>query len=189
MPDYAIAAISPELIRNLPTERIRNALAVSTGANFATVYHQGYAPFIASKAEKSLIDSLKDVFCFDATILNGDRQVANPNLLWDGNHLLCIDHGLAGPFGSNPNAATLPVSSLKTHVARNPLAKDVPTDLTHLHGLWTESVTPKFLTEIRQWIPNDWENQKGDLDRLFEFLKDRVKVFGEVSRGMRMALV
>lgn len=188
VPDYAIATIPSELIRHLSTERIRTALSPNTGANFATIYHQGFAPFVTTKAQANLLDTLKDVFCFDATVLNGDRQAANPNLLWDGNQLLCIDHGMAGPFGSNQNVATLPVSSLKSHVARNPLSKDVPAKLTSLHGMWTESVTQKFLTQVRQWIPKDWENQKGDLDSMFEFLKDRVRLFGEISSGMRMAL-
>ncbi len=182
VPDYAIVEVSEEFATAVANATVRNRLRQSTGENFATVYLEGTRTW---HAERQTLDAqlrgvLESVIEFDSTIVNGDRNGGQSNLLWDGLKYYPIDHSLAlgvhrkseegyARFLEDP---LLPDQAIEAHVCFQ-LLKWCNGSFDSLAQKWNNLPVDEILTEMRDELPASWEGMAGNYDRIFDFLQRR----------------
>jgi len=191
VPDYSIVEIPAELPEGVADRRIRDLLTRNVGDNFATRYQEGYGLWNPAYRPRSsdLMEALEDVLSFDATVINGDRKAAKPNLLWRGENLLAIDHSLALPvhqwddevIASSP---LMPEAEVRAHCAFDALAGRLR-QFQAMLDRWRTRVPPEDLARLRTFIPASWERRPGDLDRVFRFLTERPPRFDAIAGELR----
>lgn len=177
VPDYGIALVTQEFAESIPDRRIRELLLRNVGPNFGSIFMPGLALWMPTyHARGELLDRLDGVLTFDATVINGDRTRAKPNLLWSGNDVFLIDHSLALPVHAWSDdeiqeSPLFPERNVKKHATYPPL---------HELGQLFQQVLDAFrslpwqdVDTLRTWIPPEWERTRGDIDRIFAFLRSR----------------
>lgn len=98
--------IQPNFVQTLMGSKGYQAASSSIGLNFGTKYVEGYsAPVIGKlKLNPALEQQAKMIFAFDMLIANADRinperkPAGKPNLLFNGDDILVLDHELSFTF-------------------------------------------------------------------------------------------
>jgi hypothetical protein len=192
VPDYGIAEVGQFFASMVGNNEQRTRLLQSTGPNFASRMIQPSTTWTPSCTSSSvaLRAAMENVVSMDATILNADRKLKKPNLLWDGaNTLTVIDHGLA----CFVDLLTAP------EIAASPLLTDTMVQehcgYLFLRGqqctfdsfcdVWNQELDARFWADLRGAIPPTWERAPGDLDRIFGFLQDRPRRFTDLQANLR----
>jgi hypothetical protein len=130
------------------------------------------------------------VLAFDATVINGDRRVDNPNLLWDGgDEFTLIDHSCALPMQKwserqVDESPLLPESNTREHCAY-PSLKGHGVAFIDCFARWAGTVDRAELDTLRSFIPDSWEEKPHDLDRIFRFLSNRHNRFMDIQTELR----
>lgn len=113
--------------------------------------------------------ALSGVLGFDVWVINGDRKVAKPNLMWDDGGLILIDHSLALPVHQQSVPAEfMPEQVVDAHCVK-----------PHLN-----SRTFQPVVELEQWaslvkfaescVPTDWwRREERQIRAIFDFLRER----------------
>ncbi len=195
VPDYAIIEVPEELHRGSRDESIRRLLQRNIGPNFGTIYLEGYhswCPRQSSQLPVEIMFKLADTIAFDSTVINGDRKKTKPNLLWNGNKVYLIDHSLALPAHRWSDEeidefSLFPESQVQQHCTYDVL-KEVTIRYDAILNSWQEKIKDDDLDELRAIIPVSWEQTKGDLDKIFRFLKARPKKFTEIHTNLTRIL-
>ncbi len=196
VPDYAIIQIPEGLYLAGNDENIRRLLQRNVGLNFGTIYQEGFHSWNPRKSDKiptQILSNIEGTLAFDATVINGDRKTEKPNLLWNGRKVFLIDHSLALPvhrwsddgLDSSPLFPEAQVRQHCTYEALNGLQFRFDTILEK----WQEIIKDDDLDNLRAIIPASWEARKGDLDKIFRFLKARPKRFIEIQADLTRILV
>lgn len=127
-----------------------------------------------------LLPLAAEIFAFDNFILNPDRTVANPNLLYDGRALFIYDHELAlikdGIVGWKPPWQQGGIPSFKglpprgRHVFFDQLCGR-PFDLSRLAEAF-KVITPSRLTEYVRALPAEWVGDSVVANEMLAYLAD-----------------
>lgn len=198
VPEYAIVTITESLAASLPIERDRNLLMANKGKNFGTIFYKGattWYPNSQSSLSDDQIALIEDVLTFDSTVINGDRKTDKPNMLQIGKENLLIDHSLAIPvcLWSNKDiddSPLFPEEQIKAHCGFKPLSSKIKDtlnsfDFTKLLSNWKDVLSKEDWKTIREFIPSSWEENHGDLDKIFRFLQKRPGKFTDISNSLR----
>ena len=155
IPELVFIEVDEALGRNEPDEEIRDLLRASTGLNLGLDYLPGSVMFDPAAKDNSDADTASRAVWFDAFIMNPDRTVKNPNLLYWHKTLYCIDHGAALYFHHNwetaEKAAATPFKQIRNHVLL-PWATEIGAADGALRPVLTEPV----LTRIIAQVPAEW---------------------------------
>lgn len=192
-PDYGVVHVGSIFAHGIANNAISGVMANNLGPNFGSVriipQPLTWNPNCSLLSDE-LRQAMDDVLSFDASVLNGDRGAANPNLLWDGAYVLnVIDHGLACPAHQWTDQ----------EIAASPVFPDNRVQMhcgyTFLHGRgstfadvpdrWVDLTVPGFWDGLRACIPPDWERAPGEVDRVFRFLHDRAARLATISQELR----
>lgn len=192
VPDYFIVEIPRELLNALPDETLRRLLRDNIGANFGSAYQEGvttWRPQHISNFLSEWLETMQNVLIFDSAIINGDRKINKPNIIWDGVKMLLIDHSIALPVHLWDDAivATSPLfpeDQVRQHCTFNPLCGHNQ-QFNNLLEFWQSHISERELLAIRAVLPSNWERNAGDIDKIFGFLQARVARFAEVSTDLR----
>lgn len=186
VPDYAIVEITQGFANSIHDISTRRLFLDNIGLNFGSEYRKSiplWAP--TYKSSQVVITQLEDILCFDSIVINGDRQRSNPNLLYSDGKLLLIDHSLALPVHSwNPQvlAKLPPVAEqiIEKHCAIRVL-KGQGCSFRQAFDRWQERINTQELKGLRAMLPDSWQRNMGDIDKIFTFLNNRDQRFAEMS--------
>ena len=197
-PDYAIASVNESVALSVPIERDRKLLLANKGKNFGTLFHTGattWFPNAQTRLNDNQYDFIEDVITFDSSTINGDRKIDKPNILDTGKEQFLIDHSLALPVfrGSNrsiDHTFLFPETYVKEHCGFKPLGSKINNtinsfEFTKLLSKWDISLSNEQWKSIRDFIPSSWEENPGELDRIFAFLQKRQESFDQISESLR----
>ena len=187
VPDYAIVKVTRDFATSVHDKSIRHLLLRNIGENFGSVHNPFLALWNARYVNRSqvFIDRLEDILTFDAVVINGDRQISNSNLMFRGNLLVPIDHSLALPVylweqDMLMNPPLFPPRHIRKHCASQVLKRKGCLYRRVLDN-WQERINSQKLDELRKMLPCSWENQQGDIDKIFSFLESRDLHFTDIS--------
>src|ERR1700678_3484359 len=92
-PDPYVVNLSPEFLSGVPHEA-KDLISRSLGLNFATVaVGSGYGVMPTEpRLPKDWSKTAAEIFAFDILMQNFDRKRDNPNLLWNRERIVLIDH-------------------------------------------------------------------------------------------------
>ena len=193
-PDYAIVEVTRGFADLIDDNSARELLQKNVGLNFGTVYHESFAPWEPRSFKPSpvVIDQLEDILSFDSIVINGDRQISNPNLLYRGDEFLLFDHSLALPVHlwdqqTLTNSPLFPKEHIEKHCASSCLMKQ-GRSYGRIFENWQERINTQTLDELRAMLPATWEHKAGDIDKIFTFLHSRNRRFAEMSDSLRRVL-
>lgn len=194
VPNYSIVEVRGGLLDGAPNTEIRALLAANLGLHFGSTFIEGCAPWLPPtegglEPNDGLCDRLEDVLVFDAVAFNGDRKRTKSNLLWNGDDLLPIDHSLAllaHAWTPKQIAESLlfPADQIRQHCAF-PSVEGQKREYIGLLDIWRNNVTDADITELRTFVPREWEQRPGDLDRIFDFLRGRGGHFDAIAQDLR----
>lgn len=177
VPDYFVVTVTRQFVEAIDDPRVRTLLASNLGQNFGSLYHRSHILWNADDRATSDdgLEFLEDIMAFDATVINGDRWRTKPNLLWDGESFLAIDHSLALPMALWSDdlvqeSPLFPEDYVRRHVAFRSLQNRARAFLAMLQR-W--QISEQLAADIRAFIPPSWERTAGDLDKIFSFLVNR----------------
>lgn len=176
VPDYSIVNVSSALAE-AQVSALRPLLAANLGPNFGCAYHEEYALWhpLDRPNQPGLLDGLESTLEFDATVVNGDRNIEKPNLLVHGEQLLLIDHSLALPCylwpADVPEPVLLPEANVRRHAVYHALRKRERAFDTIL-GVWGTKVDSELWDAVSRQVPKEWR-EDGNLDRIDAFLRAR----------------
>ena len=187
IPDYAIVKVTRDFANSVHDKSMRDLLLKNIGENFGSVYNPSLALWNVKYRTRSqeLLDQLEDILTFDAVVINGDRSIFKPNLMYRRNLLVPIDHSLALPVHSWEqdmlnNPPLFPQKNILEHCAGQ-LLKRKGCLYRRLLDNWQERINRQKLDELREMLPCSWEYKQGDIDTIFSFLESRDLYFTDIS--------
>jgi hypothetical protein len=187
VPDYAIVKVTRDFANSVPDKSIRHLLMKNIGENFGSVHNPFLALWNARYVNRSqvLLNQLEDILTFDAVIINADRSIFKPNLMYRGDLLVPIDHSLALTVHlweqeMLHNLPLLPQEAIRRHCAGQ-LLKGKNRLYRRILDNWQERINSQELDELREMLPCCWEYEQDDIDKIFRFLKSRDLHFTDIS--------
>ncbi|HZQ07645.1 MAG TPA: HipA family kinase [Anaerolineae bacterium] len=182
VPELAIIELDPAFGKTERDPEIQDLLRASAGLNLGMAYLPGALMF-DPLAEQSIDSKLASaIVWFDALVLNVDRTIKNPNLLFWREEMWLIDHGAALYFHHNWSGdymarSRAPFALLGEHVLL-PFARD----LGQIDEKLAERLSPQRLEQIIAAIPDEWLigepafEQTDDARRAYlQFLTERLR--------------
>ncbi|MBX2900444.1 MAG: aminotransferase class I and II [Cyclobacteriaceae bacterium] len=153
VPEIVVANLDAAFGRIEGDEEIQDLLKASVGLNLAVHYLSGAVTFdpLATKIEA---EQASKIVWLDALLMNVDRTVRNPNMLWWHKELWLIDHGAAlyvhhtWHDWQNPER---PFPKIQDHV----LLRQA-TQLKKVSSECAALLTTQKLEAIVNLIPEDW---------------------------------
>jgi hypothetical protein len=186
--------LNREFANAIPDTQVRELFLKNIGRNFGTEYKIGFSQVKpqTKSASQNVLEQFEDTITFDATVINGDRKYSKPNLLYRGDTVLLIDHSLAIPVHQWEQeiinqSPIFPEDEVIKH-CYSPVLENKKFNYERTCENWGKRLDKDFLNEVRQLIPNSWENEPGDLDKIFSFLENRPIRFPEISGDLRRIL-
>ena len=197
VPELVFLDLDEDFGRTEPDEEIQDLLQASTGLNLGLHFLSGALAWDVTVNKPDELEASKIVW-LDAFIINVDRTVRNTNMLrWHG-ELWLIDHGASLYFHHSwkgwEEAALSPFAYIKEH-ALLPYA----TRLEEVDSKMHELITPEFIAELTDSIPDEWLTQSmpeispDEQRRVYrEFLSRRLansKIFTDHAITARKTLI
>src|SRR6185312_540198 len=120
VPAPFVINLSREFLAGVP-KSAQDIVRRSIGLNFGSASVPAGFSFVPSEPRVPMIlrNSAAEIFAFDVITQNCDRKSDNPNLLWDRNRIMMIDHERAFGFvraSSGPSFAGLELDRFYDHV-------------------------------------------------------------------------
>lgn len=178
VPEIVFANLDSTFGRTEGDEEIQDLLKASTGLNLGLHYLSGAITFdpLVTRVSPRLAS---EIVWLDALLMNVDRTVRNPNMLWWHKELWLIDHGASLYFHhawSENTDATQPFTYIKDHV----LLPDAG-ELEAVNQEFRDRLTGERIIEIVSLIPDDWLTEDSAFDSLAaqrqayaDFLQSRI---------------
>lgn len=198
VPDYAVVEVSEEFVSAVTDEAVRARLEGSVGSNFGTAYLDGCRSWASQKRTLGgeLQQTLTELLEYDSAVLDGDRTVDHPNLLWDGEDCYPIDHSLAlrvyaqtrDEYESFLSRPLLLDEEIRQHVCYQ-LLQWKPLNFETLVQRWRSLPMSEILDKVRAVLPSQWESNAGDYDRIFDFLGRRDNHFEAITEQLDRLLL
>ncbi len=150
----------------------------SHGLNFASVYVPEATTWLnRENMAGDLIAQAANILVFDALIQNRDRLVTNPNLLFDGKHIIVIDHEQC----LGVLEETTQLDWIERHVLLPCIRSMKPSLERAFHVL--DPLDFETLDSIRKEIPDEWVTQ--DIETMIHYIKRLLRN----TAGLRSALL
>ena len=165
VPEIVLANLDSTFGRTEGDEEIQDLLKASTGLNLGLHYLSGAITFdpLVTKISPRLAS---EIVWLDTLLMNVDRTVRNPNMLWWHKELWLIDHGASLYFHHawrEGTDATQSFPYIKDHVLL-PEAGELETVDQELHA----RLTGERITDIVSLLPDDWLKEDSTFDSLTE---------------------
>lgn len=158
IPELVFMEVDPRLASSEPHAEIRGIIQNSAGLNLALAYLPSALSFdpLASLAAQRLTPLLaSQIVWFDALVMNIDRTLKNPNVLFSQRRLWLIDHGASFYFHHTwqnyLERSQQPFTAIKDHVLIR-----FATVLKEIDAGLASCLTPDSLREIIRLIPDEW---------------------------------
>jgi hypothetical protein len=155
IPELVFVEVSEDLGRNEPDEEIRDLLKASLGLNLALDYLPGSISFDPAAGDIASPEVASQVVWFDSFILNVDRTVRNPNLLWWHKSIYLIDHGAALYFHHNW-ATAKQVAASRFATIRQHVLLPWATEISEAYAEFLPALTREVLAEVVSLVPPAW---------------------------------
>ena len=190
VPDYAVVKVTRTFANSVHDKLKRDLLLRNIGEHFGSVHNPSLAEWNAKYVTRSqvLFNRLEDILTFDAVVMNGDRSIWKPNLMYRGDLVVPIDHSLALPVHwwkqdilNNP--PLFPPQKILEHCAGQ-LLKRKGCSYRRILDNWQERINSQKLDEVREMLPCCWEYEQGDIDKIFTFLESRDLHFTDISNHL-----
>ncbi len=186
-PDPFIVNLSQEFLGGVPNEA-KDMVSRSLGLNFATVaVGSGYSVMPAEpRLPRGLSGSAAEIFAFDVLMQNFDRKRDNPNLLWNRERIVLIDHESAlSPVLQWPdfNFANFDLDNFYDHVFYSEIS---PADANFQRlVLALQTMATPVLDEFFALIPPAWRDEKAliKIRNYLRFLVDNRLAVCEIIGG------
>ncbi len=153
VPEIVLADLDIAFGRIEGDEEIQDLLKASVGTNLGLHYLSGSITYDPNATKVSPLLASQIVW-LDSLLMNVDRTVRNPNMLWWNKELWLIDHGAALYFHhswDNWEKPNKPFSLVSKHVLL-PLASELATaDMA-----FKPALTEEHIRSIVSFIPDDW---------------------------------
>ena len=173
-PDYGVVMVDQFFVESLVGTAEHPRLAANLGWNFGSVLIE---PTLDVAPDEP--DLWRDVLGFDAMMFNGDRTAENPNVLWDGETLLAIDHGLMAPtwaFDTQgyPDETLFGPGRIGSH-AGYPYLRNRHAQYDKMRRQWPAELDDPFLDWAIHQIPASWADAV-ERGRLKTFVSRRLAI-------------
>lgn len=97
VPDYAVVEVGEAFAVSVCETDAREELINNIGENFGSVYQEDCSIFMPGmRVGEAGRLGLEGVLALDAFVINPDRTVTKPNLIFRGDTIYLIDHALQG---------------------------------------------------------------------------------------------
>ena len=182
VPEPFVVAVDPDFIQTIPDEKLRELAWHSPRLNFGSKkLPAGFSTYPADRPlPRMLIPTAAEIFAFDHFIVNPDRTVSNPNLLFNGRDFAIYDHELAffpeGTLGWRPpwesGGAQFPqnLPPQVRHVFLEEL-RGQKLEFERLSGAF-DGITATRLAEYRQALPDEWTGDDTSADRILDYIRE-----------------
>lgn len=175
VPEPFLVEVDHAFAGSIPDHGAKTLAQASLGWNFGSrKLPAGYSIYPAGKSlPRELLPTAAEIIAFDTFIVNPDRTVANPNLLFNGRSLAIYDHELAllteGLLGWKPPWEP---ESIRFKPGSHVLLEEVrgkPLDMRRLSGAF-EAISPDRLKEYRQELPAAWLDDGAAAEGILAYL-------------------
>ena len=193
VPDYAIVKVTQEFANSIHDSSTRHLFFDNIGENFGSVFHQSSVLWSSTfQPAQVVIGQLEDIITFDGIVINGDRQISNPNLLYRDDQLFLIDHSLALPVywqseQKLKSSFSFSEDNILDHCASSHLKRQ-DCSYSRVCNNWQERINTQKLEELRTMLPSSWEHGPGNIDRIFRFLARRNLHLADISTNLMRVL-
>ena len=193
--DYAVIKVTKDFAESVRNKNplVSGLLLQNIGEHFGSVHNKSLREWSPRKYidSQEIINQFEDILTFDAVIMNPDRREGNPNLMYDRNLIVPIDHSLAlikylsNPMSFNSTILTPPEPLLSQNTIEQHCAylqlKQKGCLYKRLLAKWQERINRHKLNELRKMLPRSWNNNQDHIDMIFSFLENRHHYFEDVS--------
>jgi hypothetical protein len=181
MPRPALIELDNELYEATRELAVRERIHRSIGLNFGTEYKTpGYTTWpVDDLVPPQLRQVASEIFAFDALIDNADRRRDKPNMLYNGDEILVIDHETAFAFtrliGTSQDAWTVErINFLYNHPFYSDL-RGQPLELERFASA-VQRMTDEEIKSISAAVPSDFSSDYvGKIGRHLAAARDRVE--------------
>ena len=175
-PDYGLVTVTRAFADSLSGSPEQARVAGNLGLNFGSVLVEPSIDSIPPDAAQ-----WTPILGFDAMLFNGDRKTENPNVLWDGETLYAIDHGLIAPtweFDSQgyPDETMFGHQRIGDHAAY-PYVRKRSVVYANMRHQWPSVIDLPLLDWALAQVPVSWASA-AELRRLRDFGLRRMAVAG-----------
>lgn len=189
--DYAVIKVTKDFAESVRNKNplVSDLLLQNIGEHFGSVHNKSLVEWSPRKYidSQEMINQLEDILTFDAVIMNPDRRKKNPNLMYNRNLIVPIDHSLSLiSYLLKPTVFAIPPKPLLhpdiilRHCASQYL-KQKGCLYKKILDKWQERVNGCKLNELRKMLPCSWDNNQGHIEMIFNFLENRHRYFEDVS--------
>ena len=189
VPDYGVVWFTPDFIRASANTAEGPRIAANEGPNFASFVVDAALEITGTDRLPRELEPWANLLTFDAFSFNADRTIGNPNVLWDGDDLHLIDHGMLAPTWTAA-ADGLAGGSLfddryiPLHVSYG-IIRSRGASFDHVRLAWAREVTAAFLRWAIDQVPAAWATGP-ERRELLDFLSARAGIadgqVGELRR-------
>lgn len=160
VPELVLLDLDEDFGRTEPDEEVQDLLRASTGLNIGLHFLSGAMGWDVSVNRTDALTASKIVW-IDAFLTNVDRTFRNTNMLLWNRELWLIDHGSSLFFHHSwegwEKAPLSPFAYIKDHA----LLRDA-SRLEEADALMHTLITPEWLTELVDSIPDEWLAQASE---------------------------
>ncbi len=194
--DYAIVNVTQDFAETTRkiNHQIGNLFLNNIGEHFGSIYDESlmdWKPTFDNHSQE-VIKQLEDILTFDVVIMNPDRRKGNPNLMYNANRLVPIDHSLAfinilSPQGDYNNLIIPKSYDIRDHCGVQHLMNKGCL-YRRILDKWQQRINSHNLSEIRTMLPYSWQTNESEIDKIFRFLDDRHLNFIDISNRLMEVL-
>ena len=98
VPARSLVELAPGVESLDLNDELADVLRASAGINLGFTYLADAQPIEAATIDRIDVETAAAIMWLDGLVMNPDRTLRNPNLLWSGEQLYLIDHGAALGF-------------------------------------------------------------------------------------------
>jgi hypothetical protein len=156
VPRLALIELDASFGKHEGDPEIQDLLRASAGLNLGMTYLPGalmFDPLAQTRLDPELASK---IVWFDAFVVNVDRTLKNPNLLWWHDELWLIDHGAALYFHHSWSSDYMGRSRVRFGPIREHVLLSHASRLNKADAELAEILSPARLTQIVGEIPDAW---------------------------------